>query len=595
MVTKCNNADLANKGIDSKYFLLYQVWKELTCNKTLDTYQFRVMNTLSALTELKVVTEQYLKGYSKGDHNIKDCRIETNRLIKNDKVLQKYYPAIQNRLLSHLNGNLETEPQRRVLLYELEYVLKILTPQYFENLICVLERDIDCGNDSDIITETNQLVSCCINQGWSDNALFHVIDTLQRSESDPARWDWFKNKLCSNNCDEYHILLPLNIRPINLPRQTTKVALEKILEEIKRLGIRSLSIEDVQEQYSGLVKEKLADKDYLLFSVPARDVFSASQKAISKFSGIFNILSFYGLAEPWNLRDISWFVINTANQYVRNLKPKDLYSTYDYLESSSKVFRISKDLDKYADSSVRVRLQAVYSYANMGKVSYAQTEKYMNTWVALESLCRTETSDSIIGGIKEVVPPALCLRYIYKCFRNFAEDCWRCNIVSENINWRNPSKELLVKEIIEMMNDPERYQVFHESCAVNKLLLIRCEEIHMLATDGNKMFERIERHYQNVNLQLSRLYRMRNEIVHSALNEEESIIRYIEHLDDYLVNFAAEVIMCWEKHSQSSIEVIFQIIKDNYKMFEDIKNSKKDVDKMALLEDLRKTGIISLI
>ena len=73
------------------------------------------------------------------------------------------------------------------------------------------------------------------------------------------------------------------------------------------------------------------------------------------------------------------------------------------------------------------------------------------------------------------------------------------------------------------------------------------------------------------------------------------MIRYIEHLDDYLSDFVAEVVMCWERNPQSSIENIFEIIKDNYREYWDIKSSKKEANPMLLLENLRKTGIISLV
>ena len=102
-------------------------------------------------------------------------------------------------------------------------------------------------------------------------------------------------------------------------------------------------------------------------------------------------------------------------------------------------------------------------------------------------------------------------------------------------------------------------------------------------------------HYKNVKRQLSRLYRLRNEIAHSALNDGTSLIRQIEHLDDYLAGFVAEVVMCWEKNRQSSIESIFEMIKDNYREYSDIKASKRGANPIALLDDLRKTGIISLL
>lgn len=53
--------------------------------------------------------------------------------------------------------------------------------------------------------------------------------------------------------------------------------------------------------------------------------------------------------------------------------------------------------------------------------------------------------------------------------------------------------------------------------------------------------------------------------------------------------------MCWSKNPQSSIENIFEIIKDNYQAYTDIKNSKKEANPIALLDSLRKTGIIALV
>ena len=57
-----------------------------------------------------------------------------------------------------------------------------------------------------------------------------------------------------------------------------------------------------------------------------------------------------------------------------------------------------------------------------------QEDKFINLWVALESLCRTDMYENIISNVLETVPPALCLKYIYRCYRNFAEDCLRCNV-----------------------------------------------------------------------------------------------------------------------------------------------------------------------
>ena len=109
------------------------------------------------------------------------------------------------------------------------------------------------------------------------------------------------------------------------------------------------------------------------------------------------------------------------------------------------------------------------------------------------------------------------------------------------------------------------------------------------------MFTRIDNHYINVKRQIGRLYRIRNEIAHSALNDTIPLLQYIEHLEDYLTTFVSEVVQCWESHRNSDVEEIFEMIKDNYKEYSDIRSAKKQANPKALLDGLRTTGIISLI
>lgn len=189
--------------------------------------------------------------------------------------------------------------------------------------------------------------------------------------------------------------------------------------------------------------------------------------------------------------------------------------------------------------------------------------------------------------------------YIYRCFRNFAEDCLRCNIVfdltTRIVNLRHPDKEKVVRDIIAVLKDEQLYQEVLENCRVNNLLFERCKEMKELATNPEVMFAKIENHYENVKRQISRLYRIRNEIAHSALNDAVSLTHYIEHLEDYLATFVSEVIKYWEKHQGSNVEEIFEMIKDNYKEYSDIRSAKKQANPGELLEGMRASGIIALI
>ena len=128
---------------------------------------------------------------------------------------------------------------------------------------------------------------------------------------------------------------------------------------------------------------------------------------------------------------------------------------------------------------------------------------------------------------------------------------------------------------------------------VNDLLAERCKLMYTLATNKTNMYKKIEDHNFKVRKQLSRLYRIRNDIAHNAMTSAGTLMLYIEHLDNYLTGVVAEIVMCAERKHEVNIEVVFEIIKDNYTTFNMI-SKDKNADE-ALLEKLLKTGIIDLI
>lgn len=74
------------------------------------------------------------------------------------------------------------------------------------------------------------------------------------------------------------------------------------------------------------------------------------------------------------------------------------------------------------------------------------------------------------------------------------------------------------------------------------------------------------------------------------------MVRYIEHLEDYLSEFVAEVIRATEEKQIDQMELVFEMLKDNYRQFLDIVNGKKKNGNYLVLESgLFCTGIINLI
>lgn len=600
MIKNTNNDKLASLNVDSKYFLFYQIWKELTDRRTMDSYQFRVMNSLNALAELIEIIDLKLNKYYTTNHNIIVSSQETISIIQNDSVLKTFYPAIYYCLLRHLGKKVETDPQLRALRYQLTYCYDVLSSQYIENVFSELENDIAMKNNDEIIKKTKILLSCCASNGWSTNALYGLADILLNSAIEKERWNSFKRRIIEATSIPYTVYIPLNL--VNGSKGISKSNLAiKIHSEIIALGDTQVNIflkEDVMQKYN-LHNNELTDKEYMAFNVDAYDFYSACNKAIGKCTDILNILSFYNYIEPWDYQAVTVFVVNDEKfQNHIKIKGKQLFTTFNFLDSSTKIFKASKGIFQETNSLINKKLQATYAYANMGKASGTQEEKFMNTWVALESLCRGTTYDNIISNVLEIVPTALCARYIYRHFRNFIEDCLRCEITfsfreTDFLFTDTRSRREHVKDIINIMRNPVLYRELEDKCKINDLLLHRCKEMNKLATDSDSMFKKIEDHNDTVRKQLSRLYRIRNNIAHTGMTST-SLTRYIEHLVDYLNDFVAEVVMCSIIKKEDTPELIFEMIKDNYIAFVDLKKNTNSKDIPKVLAGLLDTGIIEL-
>lgn len=297
------------------------------------------------------------------------------------------------------------------------------------------------------------------------------------------------------------------------------------------------------------------------------------------------------------MSSVSLVVVNNINKYHKAFNAEQLYRTYDYLDSSGKVFEYTKNI--FMDDNkiaLREKLTGAFGYANISRASLFQEEKYMNLWVALESLARTRMYPDIISNVKQTVPAAMSLRYIYRIVRNYVEDCIRCKVEFDfpghYIDMKQDSKQKMVKETIEVFRTPALYNILLQKSEVNSLLKYRTETVYKILNDMGALKDKVKNHHDRVEWQIQRLYRIRNEIVHSALQNETSLIMYIEHLYDYLSTYITEIVTCISERREGTLEEALAVIKDNYDVF--IAFMEKN-EYQLINEKVLKTGVINLI
>lgn len=594
MLAKNNDSKLKRRGVNERVIPFYQIWQELVDRRTLDVYQYRVLTASSALSELYLVIEKTLSGLFTSDANIEACREETLYILNNDPVLPQYNIALLNRLRATIGKNPKTNADKNRLLYQIKYANHYIGENYMHFALAELKSAIVRSDIGAIEQCANIVASQAIYDGWSPHGLLDLLRFFNQDGEFDDQWENFVMELSDTNKAIHHVLISV---PFQGQAQESQV---EALDALGRLGLNLKTYENIVSEFSTISDISTlvnAEKRYFHVSVDSHDIYAAALLAISQISERLNLASFYNLIYAWDLKSVVIISINARSGYHRPLSAKDLFETHDYLDSSGRIFEKTRIV--FTDErkkTIREKLQGSFGYTNISRASLFQEEKYMNLWVALESLARTEMYSDIISNVKETVPAATCLRYIYRIIRNFIEDCKRCKVrysfSSSSIDMEQETKEKLVKETIAMLRDDTLFSELKEMCKVNSLLYHRTDSIRRLITDVDYAKNKVENHYRRVNWQIQRLYRIRNEIAHAALHEQTSLIVYIEHLYDYLSTYISEIVTYLVDRNFPTMEEALCLIKDNYEAFLAIANSP---DNLPIYDGPLASGIINLI
>ena len=595
MVKKDLNSDLKHKGVEEKYYFFLQLWHELLDQRTLDIYQYRLFNTYSALNELVSVIDKTICGVFTNSCNIEACTEECAYIVKQDNIIKKYNSSLWNTLNNHLNKKHTQRNEQLSLKFQVSYAISQIEDDYLKWIFDEIQNDVDQNDNINIIYHSQVLISQCIFNGWSTKSLYQCDRFFYNTynvEIECQRWEQFKKYLYSSDRD-FDIFI--NIKDIS-PEQASALSTH-LNVQLYTGGTIAQNNEDYPDDLKHLF---LHSKKYVKFPIKAKDIFSAAHLAIKTFSDKINVLSFYNIINAWDMKSLIIVAVDSSKRYFKSLTCEDLFKTYDYIDVSGYVYnhtvKILKE-DRFVD--IKDKLIGAFSYSNISHASLFHEEKYMTLWIALESLSRTEMCTDIISNVKNTVPAALSIRYLFRIIRNFAEDLIRCNIdlnfssISYDIN--KDSKSQLVKEVISIMKDDELYSELESKCICSNLLFYRVKEIKKIICDLDYAVKKYTNYYNHVLWQIQRLYRIRNEIAHSATAEKLTLTIYTEHLYDYLSTFVAEIVSCVNEKNLTTIGEVFCKIQDNYNVFKEIADNREKTkeDKDLLNNTVFTTGILS--
>lgn len=583
MLTGSNNRALTEyKKVNQELVFFYQRWQEMLDSRTLDMYQYNILNSFCACAELIDVIEKTQSGLLTSRQNIDDIKAEAMEIVKNDDILEQYDKPIHSTLLRVISSKLDSKQRNEAIedrssafyisLNRLKYQIlaptKRLKDKYLSYIISGLKHDIDSSAYIKTEKHMTQLISQCLYNGWSSRGLFILSEFLEGSKSKDEKWNIFANTISSIEHKSYIVYYSVNL-------QTHKgISADSAKSIIHSLDLSLCKGSDIEDE-SELLRTKLkTETNYIVLPILAHDIYSAALSAINLLNQKISIATFYNTISPWTASSPQIIVFDSQLQIAESLSKTDVFKTYDYIDSNNGVFEDTKNiLNNTQKASAMNRLHAAFSYTNLSRSSYFQETKYISLWIAIESIMRTGQYADIISHIKLVLPEILCVRYIYRIMRNFSEDCMRCGFkynTELGLQMFSENKKQLVRNLITCFRTPEKYIILKEHCKYNDLLQYRCQEIYLILTNTDTIKKKFEHYTQKVRWHVQRLYRLRNEITHSAFQENKSLIIYIEHLYTYLAQLMSELVYYIEHRRCNSVEESFSTILENYYTYMDL-------------------------
>ena len=176
MITNYCDDILRSAGIKEEYFLFCQLWKELTDERTFDSYQHKSFNVINGIEELIHNIDSYLNGFVATTHSICAVSEELIKYIRRDAVLSAKFTSIRNLLLKHLPQKRESVSEFKALRHQLSLYYKELSNRYDEALIETLAEHVENKNTETSMTLSSIYISRCIDIGWSTKALSAKLD-----------------------------------------------------------------------------------------------------------------------------------------------------------------------------------------------------------------------------------------------------------------------------------------------------------------------------------------------------------------------------------------------------------------------------------
>jgi hypothetical protein len=450
-----------------------------------------------------------------------------------DPVVQRHFPHFRDYL-----GPLVADVEVRKRLDFVRSRLSILRGHlscYREHLVGDLRAALAAPSPSEkdkLARLTLGLATELSSSGYSQQHLRTGTFTLQKSDKDfPSRLDdlisQFSGERRRYSCT-FHVFGPPILTTLNVPS----------VRFVK--GRSQTPLTAIQQEFFA----QAAPSDLVaVVEVDALDPVSGRNLAQERLATTFAALVAFEYEKNFGVKG-NQVLVETSGS-VEQLLPTNSLPRVHFASATKPTARAAELLGLQAEMapSDMEQLSAALQYHRLAMAAPTDEVRLVNLWIALEGLVRRGEGNSIVDRVCRQIPPTIALGNGIKLLRGLAiyvRSYWSANGCYEPLRGVFPAstaKHLKPNDLLDVLMD------VREGPRINKLYevvdhpLIRFR-IHKLRDKALASPDRVARNLlgnrQNVDWQLRRIYRHRNEVIHRASCPPGTPL-LLEHLHSYFM------------------------------------------------------------
>ena len=485
---------------------------ELFDENTLDSYSVRTCNTMSMFCEMKEMLEGWVAGNVKHGNTVARCVEECISMIDIDEWMdfsffdkKKTIAALEDftRKVSKIKDSRdknETDTcEARYIHHLVNTCISANDTSYLSTLISSIKVDLFSEKTyqnedfSEVIhnldIRLSFLATELLRRGYSKPYLYFFFKSIKENKKGllfPDAFEQLQDKFGAVQQYEDIVIIKMSFQSKNVPE------MENMVDEVP-----ADYLDLMLDSTKGLFKKAPNRRFYIVKEIAA-DTNSALQKARLRLSRALDINDI-GLVNISNNAAILYTkdgrpAIRLERNFEKNRVSSEAKPLPSIIQSIVNSEIISKDIKDRLDTALR--------HLRVGDEQTEIEQRFLNYWIGLEFIFSTPKSgDSTFIRIIEKFPTIKTLYYLKR------------NVL--NLDSRLKEKGLLGDE--DSFGKWSEKQMDLAYDATEDVLLkyrIKCMKSHLHHTD--KVKDYLGRHIKTLGWHISRIYHLRNELVHEA-------------------------------------------------------------------------------